>query len=323
MSLAQSAVAATGTSSITVNKPSGGWLSGSTLLLTLTCQGTVTLPTTPSGWTLLQTNTAGNIAAGLYAITLSGAGPSSYTFTVPAVLSIAEVVEYTNTVTAGVDTSGKAASTGSAISFSNISATNASEIIVLFGCFQANAHSPTTPSGGSNTYAFELSQTAASPNGSQAWIWDATQTLSGAIGTVTCTDADASHWITFSASLLPAAGGSFTGSIAETMSLSDAVSAVMAAAGSLSETMSLSDSPSETLAAAWTLTESLNLVDAVSGVMGALGAIAETINLSDSVNGLPPGDYSGSVTESLSLSDAISAVLLGLGQQLAVTIISM
>ena len=122
-------------------------------------------PTCAAFGAALDTNFSTNLYSGIFALTLSGAGPASYTFTVATGLpGTVCILEYASSVASGVDVSAKATNTGSTITYPALTTGAANEIVALLAA-GATLAVPGTPSGGVNTYALEISQTASSPDG--------------------------------------------------------------------------------------------------------------------------------------------------------------
>ena len=206
MGLAASTAFAIGTTTVTVSQPAGGWVAGSTLVAICGNQGAGAIaPTCAALGAALETNSSTNLYSGIFALTLSGAGPASYTFTVATGLpGTVCILEYASLVASGVDVSAKATNTGSTITYPALTTGAANEIVALLAA-GATLAVPGTPSGGVNTYALEISQTAFSAASEYSVAFDGQQTSAGAIGTVTGTNPSGGHWTAYSIALLPPA----------------------------------------------------------------------------------------------------------------------
>lgn len=145
--------------SISVSKPSGGWVSGNTLIAVVTVAGVSTTPTTPSGWTLVaSTSNGSSFSMAVFEIVLTSAGASSYTFSgATGTLDISAVIaEYSGTyITSGiVDNTTVANGSGTTATWTALTTTYGGEAAILALGVNTATVSGSWPSG----YTLEISE---------------------------------------------------------------------------------------------------------------------------------------------------------------------
>ena len=199
----------TGTTSVVVDQPPGGWNLGNLLVACVTSNsGSNQSPTTPSGWTPIQTGTlaaAGEFGYGVYVLALEAAAPSSYTFATPGGSggnAAVVVLEYSSFWTIGaVDVSVSANSgvgTNQTVTWGALSTAAPGELVVLVD-FEASAQAVAPPNG----YLLEQSVVNNSTN---IYVYDGQQISAGSIGTPSMTLGAADYWVAISLALQPPPG---------------------------------------------------------------------------------------------------------------------
>ena len=185
----------TGNNSLVINKPSGGWNSGNYLIAIVNNGNTSITP--PSGWTLLSSPSVTFLDPFIYGMSLSSAGPSSYTWT--GFGAMAGIIgEY---AASGLDGS-VASNTGSdttPASWTALTTSQANDYVVLL--LAVHNQTATAPTG----YTQESSQGGGS--NPIVYLFDAQQASAGSTGSPSATLSAADWWAAVTVALKASAGG--------------------------------------------------------------------------------------------------------------------
>lgn len=177
---------------VTIDQPAGAWASGNTLVLIVAVGSSNTVPTTPSGWTLVSdTHTSGGPPLiAVYTLTLASAGPPSYTVTLGATQTgSATIIEYPASLTAGLDATVTPAitngTTSTSPSLTGVTTAAASETVVaamvLAGGSRTIAGTSWSSQVGPEVYQL-------GPSGAASiYVADGVQASAGATGNITAT----------------------------------------------------------------------------------------------------------------------------------------
>lgn len=103
----------------------------------------------------------------------------------------------------------------------------------------------------------------------------------------------------------PGSGGSYTGDVNETVTVSESAAAIRGAIAGLSETVTLSESAAAIRGAIAGLSETVSVSDATAAAYSAIVGPSETVTLSESSS--TQSDEASALAESVSLSEAVAA----------------
>jgi hypothetical protein len=195
---ASSAANASGSSSLTINKP-GGTASGNVLVATITAAGTGAI-TPPSGWTVIRDTTT-TLRQTSYFHVAGTSEPGSYAWTLgSAHLASGGIAAYSGVDTnVPVDASATGSGTSGSMTVPSVTTNVASDLVIAVvgstGTWSTNSVTP----GASTTERYDVSNA-----GTESEAADFTQTTAGATPTKTVTPATSGAWIAEAIALDPA-----------------------------------------------------------------------------------------------------------------------
>lgn len=144
--------------------------------------------------------------------------------------------------------------------------------------------------------------TLSNPQGTGTWAYLAGPTIGPApFGSVV---ESVSLAETIDAVYTSSGGGSYTGAVSETVTLSEALGSVRAALAGLTETVTLSEATAALLGAIAALSETVTNGESLGSVLGAIASTPETVTLSESLGS--QSNEASTLSETVTLSEAVT-----------------